>query len=264
MKTALLRASKLLTEPKASRETSEALRHKIRQNIFPHVEYYNGKGDPDDFIHAFEWATKMEKWVMPVSCHMFVYILKDAARVWWNSLPKGVVSNYKDLKKSFRKAMTDSWIKYTPRYKQKRQPSKGDPLHLWTIEGGKLQKGRPWEGSGRKNKERRDRYGPYKEPNLGILQNLSKTPREILASKKVIKTFIKLPKMVSKTKDTSKYYEFHQDYGHDTNTCRELKSKIEEAVKSGKLAYLIKEIRKGNAKKTDTQLGEWIALTVKA
>ncbi|GKD88516.1 reverse transcriptase domain-containing protein, partial [Tanacetum coccineum] len=60
------------------------------------------KGDPDDFIHAFEGATKMEKWVMPVSCHMFVYILKDAARIWWNSLPKGVVLNYEDLKRRFR------------------------------------------------------------------------------------------------------------------------------------------------------------------
>ncbi|GKA27752.1 hypothetical protein Tco_0713920 [Tanacetum coccineum] len=26
-----------------------------------HVGYYDGKGDPDDFIHTFEGATKMEK-----------------------------------------------------------------------------------------------------------------------------------------------------------------------------------------------------------
>ncbi|GJZ02353.1 hypothetical protein Tco_0520314 [Tanacetum coccineum] len=44
----------------------------------------------------------------------------------------------------------------------------------------------------------------------------------------------------------------------------ELKSQIEEAVKSGKLAHLIKGIRKGKAKQMDTQLGEWIAPTVKA
>ncbi|GJR72934.1 hypothetical protein Tco_0085299 [Tanacetum coccineum] len=70
--------------------------------------------------------------------------------------------------------------------------------------------------------------------------------------------------MVSKTRDTSKYCEFHQDYGHDTNACKELKSQIEEAVRSGKLAHLIKRIRKGKAKKADAQLGEWIGLTVKA
>ncbi|GJY60289.1 hypothetical protein Tco_0460946 [Tanacetum coccineum] len=70
--------------------------------------------------------------------------------------------------------------------------------------------------------------------------------------------------MVSKTRDTSKYYEFHQEYGHDTNACRELKSQIEEAVRSGKLAHLIKGIRKGKAKQADAQLREWIAPTIKA
>ncbi|GJU23459.1 hypothetical protein Tco_1156801 [Tanacetum coccineum] len=38
--------------------------------VSPYVGYYDGKGDPDDFIHAFEGATKIEKWVMPVSCHI--------------------------------------------------------------------------------------------------------------------------------------------------------------------------------------------------
>nr|GEX55226.1 reverse transcriptase domain-containing protein [Tanacetum cinerariifolium] len=46
--------------------------------------------------------------------------------------------------------------------------------------------------------------------------------------------------MVSNTRDTSQYSEFHQDYGHDTNACRELENQIEEAVKLGKLAHLIK------------------------
>ncbi|GJX45159.1 hypothetical protein Tco_0261835 [Tanacetum coccineum] len=94
--------------------------------------------------------------------------------------------------------------------------------------GDKTQNGRPWEGSGKKNSDKRDRFNPYKEPNLGILQSLTKSPREILATKEVGKAFTKPPKMVSKARDTSKYCEFHQDYGHDTNACRELKIQIEE------------------------------------
>ncbi|GJQ90296.1 hypothetical protein Tco_0001435 [Tanacetum coccineum] len=107
-------------------------------------------------------------------------------------------------------------------------------------------------------------YNHYKEPTSRILQSLTKTPREILASEKVVKTFTKPPKMISKARDTSKYCEFHQDYGHDTNTCKELKKQIEQAVKAGKLSHLIKGIRKGKAKQTDSQPGEWAAQAVKA
>ncbi|GKB24368.1 hypothetical protein Tco_0863769 [Tanacetum coccineum] len=104
----------------------------------PHVGYYYGNGNPDDFIHAFEGATKMEKWVMPVSCHVFVYILKDAARVWWNSLPKGVVLNYKDLKRRKGKAKqmdtqlgecVDSTVKAEPTMEGKEEPI----LMIWVV-----------------------------------------------------------------------------------------------------------------------------------
>ncbi|GJR68285.1 hypothetical protein Tco_0014350 [Tanacetum coccineum] len=44
----------------------------------------------------------------------------------------------------------------------------------------------------------------------------------------------------------------------------ELKSQIEAAVRSRKLAHLIKGIRKGKAKQAATQLREWIDPTVKA
>nr|GFA78974.1 hypothetical protein [Tanacetum cinerariifolium] len=71
--------------------------------------------------------------------------------------------------------------------------------------GEKPLKGRPWEGSGKKNKERQDRYSPFKEHNPGILQHLTKSPREIITTEKVGKTFTKPPKMISNARDTSKY-----------------------------------------------------------
>ncbi|GJT54853.1 reverse transcriptase domain-containing protein [Tanacetum coccineum] len=35
-----------------------------------HVGSYNGKGDPNNFLHLFEGAIYMQKWLMPVACHM--------------------------------------------------------------------------------------------------------------------------------------------------------------------------------------------------
>nr|GEX57034.1 reverse transcriptase domain-containing protein [Tanacetum cinerariifolium] len=43
------------------------------------------KGDPDNFLHLFKGAIRMQKWLMPVACHMFTYTLNDFERVWWNS-----------------------------------------------------------------------------------------------------------------------------------------------------------------------------------
>nr|GEV50068.1 retrovirus-related Pol polyprotein from transposon 17.6 [Tanacetum cinerariifolium] len=44
----------------------------------------------------------MQKWLMPVACHMFTYTLKDSARIWWNSQKASSILNYEDLKAKFR------------------------------------------------------------------------------------------------------------------------------------------------------------------
>ncbi|GKA98787.1 reverse transcriptase domain-containing protein, partial [Tanacetum coccineum] len=95
--------------------------------------------------------------------------------------------------------------------------------------------------------------------NNGLLGNLSKSPREILATKKDAKAFEQPPRMAGnrKSRDMSKYYHFHEDHGHETNQCRDVRHQIKEVVKSGQLAHLVKGIKKGKAKASDTQLGEW-------
>ncbi|GJS56666.1 reverse transcriptase domain-containing protein, partial [Tanacetum coccineum] len=67
-----------------------------------HVGSYDGKGDPDNFLHLFEGAIRMQKWLMHVACHMFTYTFKDFARIWWNSQKAGNILNYEDLKAKFR------------------------------------------------------------------------------------------------------------------------------------------------------------------
>nr|GFB82469.1 hypothetical protein [Tanacetum cinerariifolium] len=58
--------------------------------------------------------------------------------------------------------------------------------------------------------------------NNGLLSNLSKSPREILVTEKVAKTFEQPPRLVRsiRSRDMSKYCHFHEDHGHDSNQCR--------------------------------------------
>nr|GEV92826.1 hypothetical protein [Tanacetum cinerariifolium] len=46
-----------------------------------HVGSYDEKRDPDNFLHLFKEAIRMQKWLMPVACHMFTYTLKDSPRI---------------------------------------------------------------------------------------------------------------------------------------------------------------------------------------
>ncbi|GJY79701.1 hypothetical protein Tco_0485502 [Tanacetum coccineum] len=85
---------------------------------------------------------------------------------------------------------------------------------------------------GQKNK---DRFSPYRGPNHGLLPSLSKSPKEILAMKKAVRSFEQPPKMFGskRSRDMSKYCHFREDYGHDTNDYRHLKTQNQEAVNSG-------------------------------
>nr|GEU67235.1 hypothetical protein [Tanacetum cinerariifolium] len=67
-----------------------------------HIGSYDGKGDPDNFLHLIEGSIRMQKWLMPVACHMFTYTLKDSAIIWWNSQKAGSILDYEDLKAKFR------------------------------------------------------------------------------------------------------------------------------------------------------------------
>nr|GEW29827.1 hypothetical protein [Tanacetum cinerariifolium] len=97
-----------------------------------------------------------------------------------------------------------------------------------------------------KGKKNRDMLSSYRGSNHGLLSNMSKSPREILETKKVVKTF-EQPPCLRRSRlphDMSKYFHFHEDHRHDINQCWELRHQIEEAVRLGQLAYLVKGIKR--------------------
>ncbi|GJV20756.1 reverse transcriptase domain-containing protein [Tanacetum coccineum] len=74
---------------------------------------------------------------------------------------------------------------------------------------------------------------------------LIKTPKEILATE--AGKFKPPPPMVTQVekRSSNKFCDFHDDKGHSTDECMQLKKQIEELVLAGKLSHLIKEIKQG-------------------
>ncbi|GKF31712.1 hypothetical protein Tco_0101510 [Tanacetum coccineum] len=73
-------------------------------------------------------------------------------------------------------------------------------------------------------------------------QNAQRNPRGRKAGK-----FKPPPPMVTpiEKRSSNKFCDFHNDKGHDTDECMQLKMQIEEFVREGKLSHLIKEIKQG-------------------
>ncbi|GJU94746.1 reverse transcriptase domain-containing protein [Tanacetum coccineum] len=236
-----------------------------------HVGSYDGKGDPDNFLHLFKGVIRMQKWLMPVACHMFTYTLKDSARICQQKRFIKTHLAFHSIKqregesvRAFATRYTDDTLQILGLHEDQRIFSfvhglkarnlvEHLSIDLPSTYKGLMEKTYTWiearevATNGALN---------YRRDNF---KSLSKSLREIIAKEKVAKTFqqpLRLPG--SKwSRDKTKYYHFHKDHGHDTNQCRELKHQIAKAVKSGQLAHLVKGIKKKKEKVFDTQLGEW-------
>nr|GEW69778.1 reverse transcriptase domain-containing protein [Tanacetum cinerariifolium] len=71
------------------------------------------------------------------------------------------------------------------------------------------------------------------------------TPKEILAAE--ANKFQPPPPMVTlvEKRNSNKFCDFHNDKGHSTDECMQLKKQTEELVRAEKLSHLIKEIKQG-------------------
>nr|XP_043615923.1 uncharacterized protein LOC122587824 [Erigeron canadensis] len=65
------------------------------------VKMYDGTTDPDDHMGVFSGAAKVEQWSMPVWCHMFGQTLFGSARVWYDSLARGSIDSFEELRQKF-------------------------------------------------------------------------------------------------------------------------------------------------------------------
>ncbi|GJT32820.1 reverse transcriptase domain-containing protein [Tanacetum coccineum] len=84
-----------------------------------------------------------------------------------------------------------------------------------------------------------------KDGGLAGLPPLTRTAKEIFTAE--AGNFKPPPPMVTpvEKRSSKKFCDFHNDKGHSTDECMQLKKHIEELVRAGKLSHLIKEIKQG-------------------
>ncbi|GJT77637.1 reverse transcriptase domain-containing protein [Tanacetum coccineum] len=107
-----------------------------------------------------------------------------------------------------------------------------------------------WKHHERGNRSNFDKRPDFKNQHKSSRRQyrftpLIKTPKEILAMD--IVKFKAPPPMTrpAENQNKNKFCEFHGDKGHNTDECIHLRRQIEEAVKSGQLSHLVKEIKQG-------------------
>nr|GEV78741.1 reverse transcriptase domain-containing protein [Tanacetum cinerariifolium] len=226
------------------------------------IKTYDGTEDPEDHVKVFQATAQVERWAMPTWCYMFNSTLIGAARVWFDELPPESIDGYKDLKAAFL-AYFMQQKKYVKdpveihNIKQKDEETIEDFMERFKTETGQLAKRLNehvpktieemmisttafirGEAAAASKKKGHASWKPQDQP-----RRHSSDKRPDFRTNK----FQPPPPMVTpvEKRSSSKFCYFHNDKGHSTNECMQLKKQIEELVRAGKLSHLIKEIKQG-------------------
>ena len=79
------------------------------------------------------------------------------------------------------------------------------------------------------------------------LNILSKAPKEILATEHQLRLPAPPPLRGRPSRENmDKYCDYHEEKGHLTNECHNLKEQLKKAIESGKLDHLIRDVRQRN------------------
>nr|GEW12337.1 reverse transcriptase domain-containing protein [Tanacetum cinerariifolium] len=196
------------------------------------------------------------------------------ARVWFDDLPTESIDSYDDLKKAFlenylqkKKCIKDPIeihnIKqqdgeytedFVERYKLESRDVKGAPNFpqggSGSLESRAVKSFPPWkQQEGKQNqifKKGGFRNQKRSERKQDRFTFLTKTPKEIFALDKG--KFKASPPMTTpvEKRNHAKFYEFHDEVGHNKDECMHLRKQIKEMLKAGKLSHLIKELKQNN------------------
>ncbi|GKB05467.1 reverse transcriptase domain-containing protein [Tanacetum coccineum] len=218
---------------------------------------------------ARQYAANSREWPMPLWCRMLQQTLDVSSRGWFEHLLAGSINELAELREVFT---TIYCAKGIEAFANTELPNGEVPEHtrksyLSRPRGtNDLQRGYNG-GDGRQNDDQnvhksQDHYASYKgmdhrasyPPPRRDYQgrvapvltpnSLVKPPKEILATE----TQLRLPPprhMLNphKTYNMDRYCDYHQEKGHHTNDCFQLRKQLDMALESKKLNHLVKDVR---------------------
>ncbi|GJZ71143.1 reverse transcriptase domain-containing protein [Tanacetum coccineum] len=248
------------------------------------VKTYDGTGDPEDHLKVFQASSQVERWAMPTWFHMFNSTLIGAARkkhvrdpVEIHNIKQKDGETIEEFMEQFKvetgrmkgapecmkisgfmhgvnnPELTKHLNKHVLKTLEEMMTTTAAFIWGETAAASKKKVHTPWkpqDQSKRHNSERRSdfRNQPRDGRGLSKFTPLNRTPKEIFAAES--EKFKPPPPMVTPVdkRSSNKFCEFHNDKGHSTDECMQLKKQIEELVKAGKLSHFIKEIREDRDK----------------
>ncbi|GKC58536.1 hypothetical protein Tco_1086134 [Tanacetum coccineum] len=239
---------------------SKSHRYHRRAKLPPNVRVYEGNKDPEDYLSIFSAAAEQED-LDPKSVDGFEELsskfLEEFSQQKMYDKDHFVNPIHPELSKKLNdkipKTVDEMWERVRAFIRGEAAADTTEAIRSprWEKSAGKAS----WSEHQNRSRNRSHRGGEGR--NIGTcapyarregFTPLMKTPKEILAMDNV--NFPPPPPMVGilEKRNMNKFCDYHQDRGHNTNDCYHLKKQIEEAVASGRLAHLVKDIRQGGQK----------------
>nr|GEZ71162.1 reverse transcriptase domain-containing protein [Tanacetum cinerariifolium] len=213
------------------------------------VKTYDGTGDPEDHVKVFQAAAQVERLAMPTWCHMFNSTLIGTARKKYVKDPVEI----HNIKQRDGETIED----FMERFKIETRRMKGAPEcmriseFMHGVNNPELTK-RLNEHVPKTMEEmmitttafiRGEAATAIKKKGHASWKPQDQSKRHSSDKSK----FQPPPPMVTpvEKRSSNKFCDLHNDKGHSTDECMQLKKQIEELVQAGKLSHLIKEIKQG-------------------
>ncbi|GKV51566.1 hypothetical protein SLEP1_g58208 [Rubroshorea leprosula] len=207
----------------------------------PHLETYDGSGDPDEHLHTYQAIMRIQNANDAMMCKVFPATLKSIARRWYHKLPRHSIDSYSQLAKLFsNKFASQREIKRTATELMQVHQKEGESLKDYMQ---------------RFNKATLDidnvpdticlsallhglKRGRFLDD---LLENPPKTWNEVNDRSQIlaqIQHWVRRPPPPvhdSPRADKSKHCDYHRVYGHNTENCQHLKDELEFLARTGKL-----------------------------